>query len=186
MIMQVLKKEVNSSDDNNQTDTDHHYMPHNRISDEEYNRRKHSEERHSGYRGHDGRAGYHNNNAGQRNSNQLREHNRGNNVNGSIRHQKAYHRIHDSYQNRDENEDKTGSYSHRRKDDGLQHGDDYTGYRKIFSHHSTFRNRDDYTRRDDERGHYQSIHRDTGIAMCIKTWTRTGRGTKLTTGESQM
>ena len=69
--------------------------------------------------------------------------------------------MNDSYQHRDENKGKPGSYSHRRKDGGLQHADDYRGYSKIFSHRSTFRNRDDYTCRDDDRGHYRSIHRDT-------------------------
>ena len=96
---------------------------------------------------------------GKRNGNQLREHNRDNNVNGSIRHQKAYHRMNDSYQHREENKDKTGVTAIVGRT--VAYSMDYTGYRKIFSRHSTFRNRDDYTRRDDERGHYQSIHRDT-------------------------
>ena len=97
----------------------------------------------------------------QRNGNQLQEHTRGNNVNGSISHHNTHNRMNDSCQHRDENKGKTGSYSHLRKDGGLQHGDDNRGYSKIFSHRSTFRNRDDYTRRDDKKGLYRSIHRDT-------------------------
>ena len=68
--------------------------------------------------------------------------------------------MNDRYPHRDENKSKIGSYSHRRDDGGQQHGDDYRGYNKIFSHQSTFQNRDDYTHRDDETGHYRSIHRD--------------------------
>ena len=189
VIIQVLKKEVNSNDENNQKDTDHNAMPHYRISDEEYSRRKHSEERRSGYSGHEGRTGYHNNYAGQRNVNQLREHNRGYNVNGSIRYQNAYNRMNDSYPHRDENKSKIESYSHRRDDDGRQHGDDYRGYNKksliIKVHFRIGMTIHTGVMKADIIGAFITIH-ILGIAMHIDTWTRTGRGTKLTTGESEM